>query len=154
MTTQPTLMANKIGALPEVANCIILYIDEDKPNRKIYIKKLEWDLCETWVRLVWDFDCLHFAQYILIYPHDNDCKQTWCKKIDCLISSSGLARACGIDSPRQAIQLQMAFLETTNELRKIKYLFRSYKSKYNGYLFTVGSFVIDWDLICQCSSDN
>ncbi len=32
-------------------------------------------------RLVWDFDCLHFAQYILISPQGIDCKQTWCKKI-------------------------------------------------------------------------
>ncbi len=32
-------------------------------------------------RLVWDFDCLHFAQYILISPYGIDCKQTWCKKI-------------------------------------------------------------------------
>ncbi len=32
-------------------------------------------------RHVWDFDCLHFAQYILISPHGIDCKQTWCKKI-------------------------------------------------------------------------
>ncbi len=32
-------------------------------------------------RLMWDFDCLHFAQYILISPHGIDCKQTWCKKI-------------------------------------------------------------------------
>ncbi len=32
-------------------------------------------------RLVWDFDCLHFAQYILISPHVIDCKQSWCKKI-------------------------------------------------------------------------
>ncbi len=30
---------------------------------------------------LWDFDCLHFAQYILISPHGIDCKQTWCKKI-------------------------------------------------------------------------
>ncbi len=30
---------------------------------------------------VWDFDCLHFAQYISISPHAIDCKQTWCKKI-------------------------------------------------------------------------
>ncbi len=32
-------------------------------------------------RLVWEFDCLHFAQYILISLHGIDCKQTWCKKI-------------------------------------------------------------------------
>ncbi len=32
-------------------------------------------------RLVWDFDCLHFAQYILISPHGIDCKQNWCKKM-------------------------------------------------------------------------
>ncbi len=32
-------------------------------------------------RLVWDFDCLHFAQYILISPHGIDCKKNWCKKI-------------------------------------------------------------------------
>ncbi len=32
-------------------------------------------------RLVWDFDFLHFAQFILISPHGIDCKQTWCKKI-------------------------------------------------------------------------
>ncbi len=38
----------------------------------------------TWhkvVRFVWEFDCLHFAQYISIRPHGIDCKQTWC--IDC-----------------------------------------------------------------------
>ncbi len=28
-----------------------------------------------------DFDCLHFAQYILISPHGIDGKQTWFKKI-------------------------------------------------------------------------
>ncbi len=38
--------------------------------------------CEQKVaRLVWYFDCLHFAQYILISPHGIDCKQTRCKKI-------------------------------------------------------------------------
>ncbi len=31
-------------------------------------------------RLVWDFDCLHFAQYILISPHGIDCKQSWHKE--------------------------------------------------------------------------
>ncbi len=30
---------------------------------------------------VWDFDCLHFAQYVSISPHGIGCKQTWCKKI-------------------------------------------------------------------------
>ncbi len=30
---------------------------------------------------MWDFGCLHFAQYILISPHGIDCKQTWFKKI-------------------------------------------------------------------------
>ncbi len=38
----------------------------------------------SFVRLVWDFDCLHFAQYISISPHGIDCKQTWCKKIYCM----------------------------------------------------------------------
>ncbi len=65
-----------------------------------------WDLCETlivyilystfqyihmvlpvykrkrehkFVRLVWDFDCLHFAQYISIHSHGIACIQTWCK---------------------------------------------------------------------------
>ncbi len=33
------------------------------------------------VRLVWEFDCLYFAQYISIKPYDIDCKQTWCMKI-------------------------------------------------------------------------
>ncbi len=33
---------------------------------------------------LWDFDCLHFAQYISISPHGIDCKQTWCKKIYCM----------------------------------------------------------------------
>ncbi len=36
------------------------------------------------VRLVWEFDCLHFAKYISIWPHGIDCKQTWscwCLKI-------------------------------------------------------------------------
>ncbi len=33
------------------------------------------------VRLLWDFDCLHFAQYITIGPHDIYCKQAWCKVI-------------------------------------------------------------------------
>ncbi len=28
-----------------------------------------------------NFDCLHFAEYILISPHGIDCKQTWCKNI-------------------------------------------------------------------------
>ncbi len=36
------------------------------------------------MRLVWDFDYLHFAQYISISPHGIDCKQTWCKKIHCM----------------------------------------------------------------------
>ncbi len=36
------------------------------------------------MRLVWDFDCLHFTQYISISPHGSDCKQTWCKKIYCM----------------------------------------------------------------------
>ncbi len=30
---------------------------------------------------MWDFDCLHFAQYILINAHIIDCKQSGCKKI-------------------------------------------------------------------------
>ncbi len=33
------------------------------------------------VRLAWEFDCLHFAQYIWISPHGIGCKQTWSKKI-------------------------------------------------------------------------
>ncbi len=33
------------------------------------------------VRLMWDFDCLRFAQYISMGPHGIGCKQTWCKKI-------------------------------------------------------------------------
>ncbi len=36
------------------------------------------------MRLVWDLDFLHFAQYISISPHGIDCKQTWCKKIYCM----------------------------------------------------------------------
>ncbi len=36
------------------------------------------------LRLVWDFDCLHFAQYISISPNCINCKQTWCKKIYCM----------------------------------------------------------------------
>ncbi len=36
------------------------------------------------MRLVWDFDCLRFDQYISISPHGIDCKQTWCKKIYCM----------------------------------------------------------------------
>ncbi len=30
---------------------------------------------------LWDFDCLHFAQYISISQNVIDYKQTWCKKI-------------------------------------------------------------------------
>ncbi len=33
------------------------------------------------VRLVWDFDCLHVAQYISISPDGIDCKQTWCNRM-------------------------------------------------------------------------
>ncbi len=33
------------------------------------------------LRLVWEFDCLHFAQYISIRPHGIDSKHTWCKTI-------------------------------------------------------------------------
>ncbi len=33
------------------------------------------------VILMWDFDCLYFAQYISISPHDIGCKQPWCRKI-------------------------------------------------------------------------
>ncbi len=29
---------------------------------------------------LWDFDCLHFDQYILICQHGNVCKQIWCKE--------------------------------------------------------------------------
>ncbi len=38
------------------------------------------------VRLVWEFDCLHFAKYISNIPHDINCKQTWCEKIYCMDS--------------------------------------------------------------------
>ncbi len=33
------------------------------------------------VRLLWELDWLHFAQYISIRPHGIDCTQTWCKTI-------------------------------------------------------------------------
>ncbi len=33
------------------------------------------------VRLVLEFDCLHYAQYISIRPNGIDCKQSWYKKI-------------------------------------------------------------------------
>ncbi len=46
------------------------------------------------VRLVWDFDYLHFAQYILISPHGIDCKQTWCKKIYHMDRVSWLKHLC------------------------------------------------------------
>ncbi len=39
---------------------------------------------KLWDLQVWDFDCLHFAQYISISPHGIDCKQTWYKKIYCM----------------------------------------------------------------------
>ncbi len=37
--------------------------------------------CQTYARL----SCLHFAQYILICQHGINCKQTWSKKINCMI---------------------------------------------------------------------
>ncbi len=49
---------------------------------------------ERWhkvMRLAWDLDCLHFAQNILISQHGNDCKHTWCKKMDHMNSSSCFA---------------------------------------------------------------
>ncbi len=33
------------------------------------------------VRIVWQFDWLHFAQYITVSPHGIGCKWTWYKKI-------------------------------------------------------------------------
>ncbi len=39
---------------------------------------------------LWDFACLHFAQYILISQHGIDCKQTWCKPIYCMNGASWL----------------------------------------------------------------
>ncbi len=39
---------------------------------------------EALVRLVWDFNCLHFALYISISQHGIDCKHTWCKRIYCM----------------------------------------------------------------------
>ncbi len=33
------------------------------------------------LRLVWEFHCLHFVQFISMSPHGIGCKQTWCKKI-------------------------------------------------------------------------
>ncbi len=43
---------------------------------------------------LWDFDCLHFAQYIWISPHGIDCKQTWCKRIYCMDRISWLKPMC------------------------------------------------------------
>ncbi len=40
--------------------------------------------CEQ--EVVRGFDCLHFAQYILLSRHSIDFKQTWCKKITCMDS--------------------------------------------------------------------
>ncbi len=40
------------------------------------------------VRFVWDFDDLHFAQYILISVHGTNCKQFWYKKINGINSPS------------------------------------------------------------------
>ncbi len=42
------------------------------------------------VRLVWEFDWLHFAQYITIRSHDIDCKPIWCEKIKCTNRASWL----------------------------------------------------------------
>ncbi len=55
---------------------------------RITLKQKETEHKVVW--LVWEFDCLHFAQYISMSPHGIGCKQTWCKKIYRMIRATWL----------------------------------------------------------------
>ncbi len=68
------------------ANCSQSYKSHDHDHQRsdvglIWLHQDERKHEHKVVRLVWDFDCLHIAQYISKSPHGIGCKQTWCKKI-------------------------------------------------------------------------
>ncbi len=52
------------------ADLVMIWLSKDKGKREHKV-----------ARLVWEFDCLHFAQYISMNLYGISCKQTWCKKI-------------------------------------------------------------------------
>ncbi len=75
-------------------------------------------------RHVWDFDCLHFAQYILISPHGIDCKQTWCKKIYRMDRDIWLKPLPMVPSPTTPqdfhyIETGLVYTQTTNNMNRL-----------------------------------
>ncbi len=66
------------------------------------------------VRLVWDFDCLHFAQHFN-RSHGIDCKQTWCKKIYHMNRVSWL-------NPLTYLLMWTSQFTTTSQVMNMRYL--------------------------------
>ncbi len=52
------------------AYLVLAWLQEDKRKHEHKV-----------MRFVWEFGCLHLAQYISIRPHGIDHNQTWCEKI-------------------------------------------------------------------------
>ncbi len=56
----------------------------DPPLGRATHDLITWKREHKLVTIVWEFDCLHFAQSISIRPHDIESKHTWYKNIYCI----------------------------------------------------------------------